>query len=273
MRRRGFTLVELLVVIGIIAVLIGILLPSLNRAREASNRVACGSNLRQLGLMYQLYANAYHDYAPLGYVKTSGGGHQKNWNYIVYINRDGAIRTTLMGWLVDANLFKDAKTFFCPAEKFDQWEMNGYEILRNPWPFQAPYETKFGYGARPVCAWVSPPLPNSPKFLTYFDKTTAMPKWSKQKQLAVLTEILVNKECLKTRHKTGVNVLYGSGAVKWVPKDAFLYQDSEFSKVPGTVPDDGASFNSGYANNFLTESTTGKPVIPARGLWGDLDKY
>ena len=65
MRRLGFTLIELLVVISIIAILIGILLPTLSLAKSRAIKVACGSNLRQVGLAVHMYTQDYKDVYPL----------------------------------------------------------------------------------------------------------------------------------------------------------------------------------------------------------------
>ena len=63
-RKGGFTLVELLVVIGIIAILIGILLPTLNRARRAARAAQCMSNVRQLGIGFLMYTNTFRRSIP-----------------------------------------------------------------------------------------------------------------------------------------------------------------------------------------------------------------
>jgi len=74
--QRGFTLVELLVVVGIIAVLISLLLPALNKARQSATQAACLSNLRQVGQALMMYSDQNGGYLPTGINAYPG---EMNW--------------------------------------------------------------------------------------------------------------------------------------------------------------------------------------------------
>lgn len=80
---RGFTLVELMVVISIISILIGLLLPALKGAKNASQNIKCANNFKQIGLGSTIYQNEYNGYWPMQKAPKSGGG-MTYWPEVLY---------------------------------------------------------------------------------------------------------------------------------------------------------------------------------------------
>jgi prepilin-type N-terminal cleavage/methylation domain-containing protein len=105
-RRKAFTLIELLVVIAIIAILIGLLLPAVQKVREAAARIKCTNNLKQLGIAVQAYASAYQDQLPSNYPNpTAGSATAGSYVLIAGVATPTTQLVTLLPFLEQQNLY------------------------------------------------------------------------------------------------------------------------------------------------------------------------
>ena len=125
-RRKGFTLVELLVVIAVIGILIGLLLPAVQKAREAANRLSCANNLKQISLAMHHYHVDYGKLPPrarLAGPSDANNGAGATWAVLImpYLEQDNLYNQwNLSGRYYDQNETArraSVRIYFCPTRR------------------------------------------------------------------------------------------------------------------------------------------------------------